>query len=284
MTERLWTGLLIGLAMLAGGCATGGSASQPVWRGEAGPVAWEIVDIGRVDSRDGRLSRWSYVIVLRETAGTAIEFKRVERSSHASGIDMIGGTPETFPFDRRLAANSEIRLAYSDSWGWTAGGNQFGGAATIQPLTVEYRFVGQDANARSVSVPVRLRMERGLGKPATPLPTTVALPPAKRLGEDGLHQVAGTWRGSYRLEHGEFDIPLVFAISPDGSIDAAENDPVTRRYRSKVSLRNGKLTFTADRYTGELTLHEAGSTRILAGSVSGPRPFVVRLQRDATQP
>jgi hypothetical protein len=247
-------------------------------------VAWEIVDVGRVESRDGERSRWSFVIVLRETAGSAIKFERVERSSHASGIDMIGGTPESFPFSRTLAANSEIRQAYSDSWGWAAGRNQFGGTASIQPLTVQYRFVGQDANGRTVSVPMRLRLERSLGKPVTPLSTTGALPPAKRLGEDGLHQVVGTWRGSYRLEHGEFDIPLVFAISPDGSIDAAENDPVTWRYRSKVSLQNGKLTFTADRYTGELTLHEAGSTRILAGSVSGPRPFVVRLQRDATQP
>src|SRR5262245_57565972 len=184
MTERFWAGLLVGLAALAGGCATGGPTSQPTLRGETGPVAWEIVDIGRVESRDGRRSRWSYVIVLKETAGGSIRFEKVERSSHVANIqNMIGGMPESFPLSRTLAANSEIRLAYTESWGWAAGGNQFGGTAILQPLTVEYRFVGQDANGRTVSVPVRLRLERSLGKPVTPLATTGALPPAKRLGE-----------------------------------------------------------------------------------------------------
>jgi hypothetical protein len=279
MMERFGVGLFIGLAALAGGCATRGPASLPAPHGQAGPVAWEIVDIGRVDSRDGQRSRWSYVIVLRETAGGPIRFERVERTSHAPNIHhMIGGTLQTVPFTRTLAPNSEIRLAYSHSWGWMAGRSQFGGSATLQPLTVEYRFVGQDANARAVSVPVRIRLERSLGKPATPLSTIAALPPARRVGEEGLGSLAGSWRGSYRSDQEEFDVPLAVVIHRDGSLDIAENDPITSRYRGAMAVRDGKVFYTQGGNTGELTLHEAGDTRILAGSVGGSRPLVVRLQ------
>jgi hypothetical protein len=284
MMERFWAGLLIGLAALAAGCATGGPTSQKAWHGQAGPVAWQITDIGQVNSRDGQRTRWSYVILLRETAGLPIRFERVERASYASGIDIIGGMPETFPFSRTLEPNSEIRLAYSESWGWAANTPQFGGTAAIQPLIIEYRFVGQDANARPVSVPLRLRLDRSLGKPVTPPPATEALPPARRLGEEGLGSLAGTWRGSYRPDPGEFDVPLTFVIDRDGSIEVAENDPVTSRYRGTVSLRDGKLAYTEGRNAGDLTLHETGDTRILAGAVSGPRPFVVRLQWDSRRP
>jgi hypothetical protein len=67
-------------------------------------------------------------------------------------------------------------------------------------------------------------------------------------------------------------------------IEVAENDPVTSRYRGTVSLRDGKLADTQGRHAGELTLHEAGGTRILAGSASGPRAFVARLQWESRRP
>ena len=63
------------VAMLGGSaCAPAPPNGSPALRGVQGPVEWEITDIGRIDSVDGRRSRWSYVIVLRERAGSPIQF------------------------------------------------------------------------------------------------------------------------------------------------------------------------------------------------------------------
>lgn len=92
----------LGAVALLAGCGTGGGPTPVASKGSASGVAWEIVDVGQLASPDHQRMRWSYAIVLRETAGSAVMFERVERSSR-SGIEMIGGAPRAEPFARTLA-------------------------------------------------------------------------------------------------------------------------------------------------------------------------------------
>jgi hypothetical protein len=261
----------VGLATMTG-CAT--TPGTPAFRGTSGPVAWEVADIGQVVSPDKQRMRWSYTVVLRETVGSPIQFEHIERSSYSSGTEMIGSGVRLRPFRRRLEANSEIRLPFTESWGWarsSAASTAFGGAATISPLTVEYRFTGADGQARPITVVVRVRLDRSVGKVVKPLETTGLLPPAQTLRNDDLATVVGTWRGSYRATGSEFDIPVEFAIRADGSFEANENDPITNRYRGTLQIRDGKLAYAQRDDTGTLTLYKGAGKRFLAGHVSGQR-------------
>ena len=103
------------------------------------------------------------------------------------------------------------------------------------------------------------------------LPTTGPLPPAKALAAGDLASLAGFWRGAYRADQGEFDIPLQVVIEPNGSFEAGENDPVTIRSRGTLSIRERRIACSWGRDTGVLTLHEGEGKRIVTGHVSGPR-------------
>ncbi len=103
--------------LTAGGCATAGVDGGVPLRGTTGPVAWEVADMGQVVSIDGARFLWSYVVVLKETAGISVQFDRMERASYTSGSEMIGGGPSSTPFRLSLAANSELRVPLTDSWG-----------------------------------------------------------------------------------------------------------------------------------------------------------------------
>ena len=260
------------------GCATTPGADQGrQFRGTSGAIVWEVVDIGQVVSPDNRRMRWSYTVVLRETAGSPVQFENMERSSYSFGAEIVGGGVRTWPFRRRLEAKSEIRVPLTDSWGWTAtssGRIAFGGAATISPLIVEYRFRGTDGQARPTMVVVRVHLDRSVGKVVKPLETTGPLPPPRTLSDADLAILAGTWRGSYRVAEGNFDIPIEIAIRADGSFEASENEPVTNRYRGTLRIQDGKLTYSQRNDTGTLTLHEGSGQRFLAGHVTGQREGV----------
>lgn len=261
----------LAIALLLGGCATAPSGTLP--RGISGPVEWEVTDVGQIESTDRQQTRWSYVVVLRETAGARVEFERAERGSYSTG-QMTGGTPEAWPFRRTLAANSELRLPFLEFWGWdgpTAQRMAFGGTATIGTLTVERRFIGKDAQGKEVTVLVRLRLDSSVGKLVRPPPMLGPLPPERSLEAGGLASVTGTWRGSYRADNGRYDIPLEITIGADGRFEGAENDPVTVRFRGSVRVDGGKLAYVGGRDTGLFTLHEGDGRRVLAGHVSGTR-------------
>lgn len=287
---------------------TGGKLGAAVWtlavllsvwgcatvelRGTSGPVSWEVTDIGQVTSLDGMRMRWSYVVVLKETAGVAIQFDRVERGSYAPNI--VGGAPTSVSFHRSLAANSELRAAFSDSWGWVGESverRRFGGAALLGSLTVERRFIGTDAQGRAVTVLVRLQLDRSLGKRSTRPPTIGTLPPDKRLEASDLARLAGDWRGSYRARIGneDFDIPIEWTVRADGSVEFGEHDPVTNRFRGTLSIRDGRLAYASrGNDSGTVTFHEGGGRRVLFGTVSGPREggwtFSYTIRLEATGP
>ena len=270
---------LVGIALLATGCATEGTSSAPrALRGVSGPVEWEIRDIGRLVSLDGQRMRWSFAILLREATGSTIQFERVERGSYAPGMEIIGGTAESRPFVRTLTPNSEMSYPVPESWGWDrshATRHAFGGAGTISPLTVEYRFAGKDSAGGAVTVLARIRLDRSVGRAVTPRPTTGPLPPMKNLDAADLPSLAGAWAGSYRADRGDFDVPIEVVIRPDGSFEVGENDPVTNRFRATVRIRDGKLAYTHGSDSGDLTLYEGDGKRVLSGHVSGPRKSAV---------
>ena len=260
--NRSRSGLPILLSLLVG-CATTSATPGPALTGGSGPVRWEVVNVGRVDSSSGSRSRWSYTIVLRETSGTAVQFERVVRSSHtgASTI-LVGGAPRTDVFNRRLPAGGELRYHAWDSWGWnSSAGPQFGGISRLGGLTVERRFIGKDARGDSVTITVRVMLDRSFGQlsrrsilPDMPLPSSRMLEPGE------LQKLAGRWEGYYEVA--DFRVPLEAVVSQDGSADIGENDPVTNRFRAVLSVRDGRVWFAA-RETGTLTLHEGDGKRVL---------------------
>jgi hypothetical protein len=76
---------LLGVAAATAGCATAGLDESGASRGDAGPVNWEIVGIRTNITPDERGIRWSYTVILRETAGRAIQFETIETSSETRG-------------------------------------------------------------------------------------------------------------------------------------------------------------------------------------------------------
>jgi hypothetical protein len=233
-------------------------------------VAWQIENIGQVLSPDEQHMRWSYVIVLRETAGSAIEFQRVDVGSRAEGMEITGGLTSS-PFARTLPAQGELRIPNVDTWGWSRqSGNPFGGAAALRTVMVEYRFIEQASGGEPVSVAVRMRLDRSVGKLVRPaVSTTGALPPQRTLSD--LASLAGPWRGSVRADGDVFHVPIDLTFAADGTVHVAVNDPVTVQARATASVRDGRLEYSADPLSGAFRLHEDQGQRILAGYVSPPR-------------
>jgi hypothetical protein len=200
---------LLVLSLLASGCATAGRVA-----GVSGPVEWEVIDVGRVDSVDGNRSRWSYTIVLREKAGTAIQFERIQRGARAHTLE-TGGIAR-IDFDRRLDANGELRYHTTDDWGWTPGpGPQFGGTDALGALTMERQFIGKDSRGQAIAIAVRVVLDRSFGRASRQPPkSSPPAPPAKSLQPQDLRSLAGRWEGYYQAPG--FQIPIDAVIRDDG--------------------------------------------------------------------
>jgi hypothetical protein len=107
--------LLTGTALLSA-CAAGEGARM--LRGQAGRVAWEIVDIEQALEDQGFLMRWTFTIVLRNTSDVGIAFQQVETATQAVGtVDSIWGGMGTQPFALRLEPGGELRIRPSQVWG-----------------------------------------------------------------------------------------------------------------------------------------------------------------------
>jgi hypothetical protein len=259
MRGALFRGSLVVLGMLASGCAT---TRHP--GGAAGPIEWEIIDVGRIDSGNGNRSRWSYTIVLREQAGISVQFERIERGARAYTLE-TGGIGRT-DFNRRLEAKGELRYSTTDDWGWVRSLDpQFGGTSRLGALAMERRFVGKDAQGRTVVVPVRVVLDRSFGRTSRQPPKTESTPPARSLQPQDLRILAGRWEGYYRTP--DYQIPIEAVIRDDGSVEFGENDPVTNRFRRTLSVREGRVGYVA-RESIELTYHEGGGRSVLAGHLT----------------
>jgi hypothetical protein len=75
--------------------------------------------------------------------------------------------------------------------------------------------------------------------------------------------ILGEWQGHYRSGDG-YDLPLGLLIR-DGSFEAREGDPVRRRFRGRLDVRDGQVAWSTTSGSGTLTLHEDSGKRVLAG-------------------
>lgn len=259
--------VLVAAALWVSGCASVGSGAPDQLRGSSGPVSWEVVNLRQRSAPDGKEIRWYYTLVLKETAGRAINFEKEERG--AEGLRVRGSNQE-WTFQQRLAASSELRLNYRDGIYITdtpgfgqAPGGQYG-------MAVFRRYHGKDDAGNPVTITVRITLSPSSGKNVRQAATSGPLPPLRNLRPGELNGLAGKWQGYTRDEKG-FEIPLELTIREDGSFDAAEDEPVINRFRGTLSVRDGQILYSQRNDTGTLTLHEGGGRRVLVGSFGGIR-------------
>ncbi len=263
--------LTLAASLLALGCASAEIASGTGARGTAGPVAWEVSDVGRIVSSDNQELRWSYLVTLRNTGDQSIQLETLEKAAVTTSGDTIGGTPTSRPFRRTLAPRSDIRVPMSEAWGWAAPYRPFGGTATLPDITAVRRFRGTDGRGASIDILVRVRLGASTGQLSKPPTRPPALPDAVALtSPDDLARLVGPWRGSYRLDGSVLDVPLAATILADGTVYLAENDPVTNRLIRVIRVKDGSLEYSGGRDRGTFTLHEHAGTRMLVGRVSQP--------------
>jgi hypothetical protein len=256
------------VSLLLAACATSPDGTGSRFTGSSGPVEWEVVDMGRITRSDGMRLRWSYTTVLREKAGSAVQFETLEYGILTHNVG-TGGFRRS-EFSRRLEARSEIRLNTVDSWGWTASGasRQFGATAELGTMIVERRYIGKNAQGQAIVVPIRLELHRGSGRPSRqPASSDPPLPPTRLLQTADLGSLAGQWEGYYQRDG--FHVPMAATVRDDGSVELAENDPPTLRFRAKLSIREGRVAYTGQQ-TGEFALHQDGIRRVLVGAVTLP--------------
>jgi len=283
MRSSDWRAGVLAFVVFTAGCASTPDGAGPRFSGKSGPVEWEVVNVGRLQSGDGQRSLWTYTIVLREKAGSAVQFERIERGYY--GQRMHGSGAAVTPFDRRLEANAELRFHGSDNWGFVDfAGAQFGGTSALGGVTVERRFAGKNARGDAVVVPVRLALDRNLGhRSRQPSSSAERFPPRRSLEPSELKTLAGRWEGYYQLDR--FKMPIEAVIGEDGSVEFGENDPVTNQFRRSLSIRDGHVVWSSGQSTGRFALHEGNGRRVLVGEATTPSStFPTWLERVRGQP
>ena len=159
------TGLL-GVAATATGCATGGFDDGHPYRGDAGPVNWEIVGIRSNITPDERQIQWNYTLILRETGGRAIQFETLETSAQSREHPdaLLAGT-QAQAFRVRLAPRGEYRL--NMNYGLSFTNSVTGGFGTLpggrQGVLVQYRLAGQDEAGQKITVTIPVTLYPGAG-------------------------------------------------------------------------------------------------------------------------
>jgi len=168
---------LVSIAVAAAGCAAGNLDQASPYRGDSGPVNWEIVGIRTTISDDDQQIRWNFTVILRETAGRAIQFERIETSIQTRGHpDALLAGIDKIPFRARLASRGEYRFNTNYGLSFTRGsGSRFGELpGGRQGVTVSYRLMGQDESGQKITVSIPVSLYPGAGAqvrtPATPPP------------------------------------------------------------------------------------------------------------------
>jgi aspartyl protease len=167
----------LGVAAGAAGCAAAGLDESSAYRGDAGPVNWEIVGIRTNITPDERQIQWSYTVILRETAGRGVQFETIETSAEARGhAELMAGVRKA-PFRARLTPRGEYRFNTNYGLSYTtptsAGfGELPGGRGGV---TVRYRLAGRDETGQSITVTIPVKLYPGAGTkvraPGPPLPS-----------------------------------------------------------------------------------------------------------------
>jgi len=184
-------------ALLAAGtqltaCATAGSPGA--LQGQAGVVAWEIVDTKQTLEENGFRMRWDFTLVFKNTGEIAIDFERVEHGSRAGGpVDGIVGGLATAPFAHRLEPGGEFRISQNESWGCPQCGPGRLPRIFSDGIIVYYTLLGHDAGgvacgypSPSASTAASGSASRERPERASPLSTSSATPRRRRSPRDPL--------------------------------------------------------------------------------------------------
>jgi hypothetical protein len=168
---------VVTIAMVAAGCAASNLDQASPYRGDSGPVNWEIVGIRTTVSDDDQQIRWNFTIILRETGGRGIQFESIETSVQTRGHpDSLLAGIDKAPFRARLASRGEYRFSMNYGLSFTDGsGGRFGDLpGGRQGITVRYRLTGQDEGGQSITVSIPVSLHPGAGAQAR---TPVTTPP-----------------------------------------------------------------------------------------------------------
>ena len=150
---------LLTVTALLSACATGDAART--LRGQAGRVAWEIVDIEQALEDQGFLMRWTFTIVLRNPSDVGIAFELSEMATHAVGtVDSIWapsrlpsasnpavscGSARARPGAAPSARRADLRRIFADG------------------IVLHSTLLGRDDAGGAVKVPVAIRRNSGVG-------------------------------------------------------------------------------------------------------------------------
>ena len=133
-------------------------------RGQAGRVAWEIVDIEQALEDQGFLMRWTFTIVLRNPSDVGIAFELVETATQAVGtVESISGGMGTQPFMQRLEPGGELRLRPSQIWGCPLCPQADLRRIFADGVVLYYTLLGRDDAGGAVKVPVAIRLDSSVG-------------------------------------------------------------------------------------------------------------------------
>ena len=175
---------LVTITVVTAGCAASNLDQASPYRGDSGPVNWEIVGIRTTVSDDDQQVRWNFTIILRETAGRGIQFESIETSVQTRGHpDSLLAGVDKHPFRARLASRGEYRFNTNYGLSFTSGsGGRFGELpGGRQGLTVRYRLTGQDESGQNITVSIPVPLHPGVGAqvrtPVTPPPLSPTVSP-----------------------------------------------------------------------------------------------------------
>jgi hypothetical protein len=154
--------LLVPLALFA--CLVACATTEHAFRGESGPITWEIVDARQRMEESGSRMRWDYTILLRNHGQTAIIFERMDLALQpAETASNVWGGIDSRSFTRHIDPNGELRVPRSDSWSCPRCGAselpRFFAAGIIRWIT----FTGQDMQSMPIKVEVRIRLNSSVG-------------------------------------------------------------------------------------------------------------------------
>jgi hypothetical protein len=154
--------VLVTVIALFSACAIG-DATRAL-RGQAGRVAWEIVDIEQALEDRGILMRWTFTIVLRNPSDIGTAFEQVDRATQAAGtVASISGGMDSQPFARRLEAGGELRIRPSQAWGCPLCPQGDLRRIFADGIILYYTLLGRDDAGGAVTVPVAIRLDSSVG-------------------------------------------------------------------------------------------------------------------------
>jgi hypothetical protein len=191
-------------------------------RGRSGHVAWRVIDIQQTVSEDRRSIWWDYVLVLGETAGTAVHFEHVESSAESRRHTDLMVAPVREPFERTLSPHGTLRIplrygiVFSDtsapSFDQTVPGGREG-------VVRSHRLVGRTTAGASVAVDVRITLDSAAGI-------------EKRRDGPGL---TGRYQGSFGLYRGAWQGRRTWGSSDPSGGGGARGQRRGRDPRSKAA-------------------------------------------------